>query len=128
MGSASVSSNNMLLLLGFLELPKNPVVAAGVARGARRWCGAGAVALRRWAALRDVLGFFARWSLGSFLCERPYRGLCLASGEFWHGWDSRREPSKNVRDLMSSLIDDQKVPCRGERIAYISRYSAGAYN
>ena len=30
MGSASVSSNNMLLL-GFLELPKNPVVAAVVA-------------------------------------------------------------------------------------------------
>jgi len=31
----------MLLLWGFLELPKNPVVASVVARGARRWCGGG---------------------------------------------------------------------------------------
>ena len=60
MGSASVSSNNMLLLGLGLELPKNPVVAAGVARGARRWSAVLAVVLRAVGQLSEMFWDFLR--------------------------------------------------------------------
>ena len=60
MGSASVSSNNMLLLWGFLELPKNPVVASVVARCARRWFAVLAVVLLAVGQLSEMFWDFLR--------------------------------------------------------------------
>ena len=102
MGSASVSSNNMLLLLGFLELPKNPVVAAGVARGARRWCGAGAVVLRAGGSSPRCFGIFCALESGEFslreALSRALSGFLRVLGRV----GIETEPSKNVRVYSSS--------------------------
>ena len=75
MGSASVSSNNMLLFGVRLELPKNPVVAAGVARGARRWSAVLAVVLRAVGQLSEMFWDFLRAGVrGVFSPRRLVQG------------------------------------------------------
>ena len=112
MGSASVSSNNMLLLWGFLELPKNPVVAsvASPARGG----GAGAVVLAG-AVLRTVgssprcFGIFCALESGEFSLREAFS---RALSGFWRALrrvGCETEPSKNVRVIRSRAVDAQKV-------------------
>ena len=109
MGSASVSSNNMLLLLGFRELPKNPVVAAGVARGARRWFAVLAVVLRAGGSSPRCFGIFCALESGEF----SLRGaLSRALSDSWRALrrvGCETEPSKNVRVIRSRAVDAQKV-------------------
>ena len=104
MGSASVSSNNMLLLLGFLELPKNPVVACAVAPA--RGGGAGAVVLAG-AVLRTVgssprcFGIFCALESGEFSLRQA---LSRALSGFWRGLarvGRETEPYQNVRVLQN---------------------------